>query len=191
VCELVLERDGHRPWLPVRPNQHYRARVKSLNPIGDSTINDAEMILTVTNSATNHLSTIRAGSVVEISTTLSKNLGRATTAIGGGPLLIADGKVQARTSNARKNIPRHPRTAVGYNRRYMFLVEVDGRQPELSMGMNLEELAGLMSNLGCTDAMNLDGGGSSTFWLEGKVMNSPSDKHERTVANALMVVKKK
>jgi len=58
------------------------------------------------------------------------------------------------------------------------------------MGMNLEELANLMKDLGCTDAMNLDGGGSSTFWLDGKVMNSPSDKHERTVANALVIVRK-
>jgi exopolysaccharide biosynthesis protein len=80
---------------------------------------------------------------------------------------------------------------VGYNKNYSFLVEVDGRQPGLSVGMNLIELAELMRALGCTDAMNLDGGGSSTFWLQGKIMNSPSDKHERTVANALMIVRGK
>jgi exopolysaccharide biosynthesis protein len=86
--------------------------------------------------------------------------------------------------------PRHPRTALGFNSRYLLLVEVDGRQKELSMGMSFAELARLMKSLGCTEAMNLDGGGSSTFWLDGKVMNSPSDKHERSLANGIFVVRK-
>ena len=56
--------------------------------------------------------------------------------------------------------------------------------------MTFSELADLMKSIGCTEAMNLDGGGSSTFWLNGKVMNSPSDKHERSLANALVIVHK-
>ena len=50
-------------------------------------------------------------------------------------------------------------------------------------GADYSELAHLFKDLGCTDAINLDGGGSTTFWLDGKVMNSPSDKHERSAAN--------
>jgi exopolysaccharide biosynthesis protein len=57
--------------------------------------------------------------------------------------------------------------------------------------MTLPELADFMHKLGCTEAMNLDGGGSTTFWLNGKVMNSPSDGHERHIANGLILVKKK
>jgi hypothetical protein len=221
--ELVLTPDRKRDWLPLRANRNYRARIAGANTNGNSPIGKDQMILTlnvssnglpvsdraqtnqharpgsetqarfIDKSLTNHLASALIGSIVEISTTLSKDLHDARTAVGGWPLLLVNGKVQTRSSNARKNsylIPRHPRTAVGYDRRYLFLVEVDGRQPELSMGMNLEELANLMKDLGCTDAMNLDGGGSSTFWLDGKVMNSPSDKHERTVANALVIVRK-
>ena len=85
-------------------------------------------------------------------------------------------------------LPRHPRTAIGFNSRYFFMVEVDGRQKDLSMGMSFAELAAFMKRLGCTEAMNLDGGGSATFWLNGRIMNSPSDKHERPLANALVIV---
>jgi exopolysaccharide biosynthesis protein len=85
-------------------------------------------------------------------------------------------------------LPRHPRTAVGWNKKYIFFVVVDGRQKELSMGMTYVELAHFFKNLGCTEAINLDGGGSTTFWLDGKIMNSPSDKHERSVANCLFIV---
>ena len=58
------------------------------------------------------------------------------------------------------------------------------------MGMSFAELATFMRELGCSEAMNLDGGGSSTFWLDGKVMNSPSDKHERALANAIVISRK-
>ena len=68
---------------------------------------------------------------------------------------------------------------------------VDGRQPGLSMGMTYPELAELMLKFGCTEAVNIDGGGSSTFWLGGKTMNSPSDGRERSIANGLIVVQKK
>ena len=73
---------------------------------------------------------------------------------------------------------------------YFFLLVVDGRQKDLSIGMTLGELAEFMLKLGCTEAMNLDGGGSSTFWLDGKIMNSPSDGHERRIANGLILLQK-
>lgn len=65
-----------------------------------------------------------------------------------------------------------------------------GRQKGLSDGMTFHELAELARRLGCTEALNLDGGGSSTLWLGGQVMNSPSDGRERLVANALLLVEK-
>jgi exopolysaccharide biosynthesis protein len=85
-------------------------------------------------------------------------------------------------------LPRHPRTALGWNDEHFFLVVVDGRQEALSVGMTYRELAALMRRLGCTHAMNLDGGGSSTLWLGGRIMNSPSDGRERPVANSLIVI---
>jgi hypothetical protein len=90
----------------------------------------------------------------------------------------------------------HPRTAVGYskNGKTLFIVVVDGRQPFYSQGITLAELAALMIDLGAHDAMNLDGGGSSTLVIRGEdgkthILNSPIDLYipgrERPVANHL------
>jgi exopolysaccharide biosynthesis protein len=83
---------------------------------------------------------------------------------------------------------RHPRSAVGWNREHYFLVTVDGRQKE-SVGMTLEELGKHLAAIGCSEAMNLDGGGSATLWADGRIRNHPSDGSERPIANALVVVR--
>ena len=81
-----------------------------------------------------------------------------------------------------------PRTALGWNKHYLYLVEVDGRQLDLSLGMTFPQLAKYMLGLGCEQAMNLDGGGSATLWAFGAVKNSPSEGQERPAPNALVVV---
>lgn len=83
---------------------------------------------------------------------------------------------------------RHPRAAIGWNQTSFFFVEVDGRQPDLSLGMTYNELSNYLVKLGCEEAMNLDGGGSATLWVLGQVMNSPCEGQERSVANALVLV---
>jgi len=117
------------------------------------------------------------------------------TAIGGGPVLVKDGRVQPvqppnddsyEFSSMRE---RHPRSAIGWNDTHVFLVLVDGRQPELSAGMTLEELARTLRDLGCAHAMNLDGGGSATLWTPEGIRNSPCDGQERPIANSLVVVR--
>jgi exopolysaccharide biosynthesis protein len=67
---------------------------------------------------------------------------------------------------------------------------VDGRQRRLSVGMTLDELSAYLVELGCTDAMNLDGGGSATLWFNGLIRNRPCDGHERAIANCLVVTRK-
>jgi hypothetical protein len=193
MVEVVLERAGTNLWLPLRAEKTYRARVRSINPSGDTPLQPDIAVLTVGSDLTNHLPAIQIGDILQISTTLSKDLSKATAAVGGGPLLIHAGKEQQSSPHKGTNtylLPRHPRTALGFNSRYLFLVEVDGRQKELSVGMTVAELASLMKTLGCTEAMNLDGGGSSTFWVNGNVMNSPCEKHERPLANALVIVQR-
>jgi len=70
----------------------------------------------------------------------------------------------------------------------LWLVVVDGRQPPHSNGMTLPELASLFEALGATEALNLDGGGSSVMVLGGRAINSPSDADgERAVVNALAI----
>ena len=112
-------------------------------------------------------------------------------AIGGGAILIHQGKLM----NIKKNVKtaqRHPRSAVCWNEKFLFLMVVDGRQKGLSEGMTLPELANYLRGLGCDEAINMDGGGSSTLWYNGQVINSPSDnpgkREERKVANALVIV---
>jgi exopolysaccharide biosynthesis protein len=113
-------------------------------------------------------------------------------AVGGGPRLLKGGSVIncAADEKFRPDVAkgRAPRTAIGITADgKLLLVCVDGRQPKTSDGMNLKELSYLMVSLGATDAMNLDGGGSTTLYLLGKVMNSPSDGCERPVSQALIL----
>jgi len=84
---------------------------------------------------------------------------------------------------------RAPRTAIGITADHrLFLVTVDGRQPHHSIGMTLWELAQFMVQLGCQEAVNLDGGGSTTFVVRGRVVNRPSDGRERPISNIIAVI---
>ena len=129
---------------------------------------------------------------------LNDRFTRVKTAIAGGPAIIKDGKPFSLTRpppgtggdySQRSRYERHPRSAVGWSPTHVYLVTVDGRQPGLSMGMTLAELAKYMAGLGCTDAMNLDGGKSAQMWLKGEIVNDPC-QGEDTVANSLLVIRK-
>ncbi len=110
--------------------------------------------------------------------------------VPGKPLLVEGGRV-VREPCASHFCERHPRTAVGLDAagRRLFLVTVDGRQPGIARGMDREALAALMIELGADRALNLDGGGSTTFYVaaEGGVLNAPSDGRERAVSTHLGV----
>ncbi len=113
-------------------------------------------------------------------------------AVGGGPRLVEDGKVNVTSLQEQFKADvatgRAPRTAVGVTfDDKLLLVAVTGRQAYYSIGVTLEELADIMVELGAKDAMNLDGGGSSTMVVRDFVMNTPSDGRERKVADAILV----
>ncbi len=115
----------------------------------------------------------------------------AEDAIVSGPLLIDDGEDMPLDS-INFNANRHPRTMVGITAgEHMLLVVVDGRQPGYADGMSLFELRALAHSLGCTDALNLDGGGSTTLVVAGEgsdgVVNRPSGKVQRPVPSILFV----
>lgn len=115
----------------------------------------------------------------------------------GIPQLIKNGKIDItwEQEKASKSFAetRHPRTAVAKLKDGKFLMmTVDGRQPGVSVGMSLQELAEYLFSLGAVDAMNLDGGGSTTMFLDGKVVNTPSDKEgERKIGDAIVVTLRK
>lgn len=123
-------------------------------------------------------------------------------AVGGRPLLARDSLMDAHVDSAGGvsfASGRHPRTAVGIadGGRRLLLVVVDGRQKPYSDGMTLRELATLMLALGARDALNLDGGGSTTLVYADpdsaralRIANHPSDATgERPVGNALAIVR--
>jgi len=88
---------------------------------------------------------------------------------------------------------RNPRTAVGVDSKgeKLVILVVDGRKPGVSVGMSYTEMTAEMLRLGCRDALNLDGGGSSVMAVRDpatskmRILNTPSDGHERAVANTL------
>lgn len=113
--------------------------------------------------------------------------------VGGFPTLLRnDSSVLAtQTVNAAFGGTRHPRTAVGWREDgTLLLVVADGRQAPWSDGMTLPELTWLFQRLGASDALNLDGGGSSAMVIDGEVVNRPSDREgERAVGNALALTR--
>jgi exopolysaccharide biosynthesis protein len=120
-------------------------------------------------------------------------------AVGGQPVIVRDGAVsrEARDTGAFA-VTRHPRTAVGITTDgRLLLVVVDGRQAPRSVGMSLATLADLLLMLGARDALNLDGGGSTTMVVREpagsglRIVNIPSDSAgERPVGDALAVVRR-
>ena len=119
--------------------------------------------------------------------------------IGGWPRILQNGvnvapdAATVEGTISRNAEARHPRSAIGFSRdsSRVYLLTVDGRA-ENSVGTTLIELAALLRKLGAWEAMNFDGGGSTTMVVGGKVVNAPSDAEgERAVGNALMVLLRK
>ena len=109
--------------------------------------------------------------------------------ISGGPYLIKYGEVFIDVTAQKLGAitGKNPRTAIGYTAHNEFImVTVDGRE-HASVGMTLGELARMMKGFGCINAMNLDGGGSTVMYVQGKVVNNPAQKGGIPISNALTI----
>jgi hypothetical protein len=147
---------------------------------------------------------IRRGATVSVQTELLPLLPdpegdwqKAAFIVSGGPLLLRKGQ---RLEEPEKEsisrvffLARHPRTAVGVRADGTLLfVTVDGRRPEESVGMSIPELTDLMLELGSVSAINLDGGGSTTMVIEGRIVNRPSGSDgARRNADAILLYPKR
>jgi hypothetical protein len=116
------------------------------------------------------------------------------TAVAGGPVLIQDGQMKI-TNNEEQRFAgkqindKHPRTAMGYTADGRLVVMVvEGRNPGIADGANLTQLAQLMLSAGCIEALNLDGGGSSTMLVNGKETIKPSDKTGQRPVPAVLII---
>jgi len=186
--DWVLEPSGTGPWLPLRVGQFYTAKVREVKNAGDAPLARDTLVLSIGPGLVTQVPALRPGATLQIATETVPDLSGAEVAIGGGPALVQDGKPMQWSGFLHI---RHPRTALGWNKDFIFMVEVDGRQSNLSVGMTFPELASYLVKLGCQQAMNFDGGGSATLWALGAVRNSPSEGEERPSANALVLLKKK
>jgi exopolysaccharide biosynthesis protein len=168
---------------------------------GSTRIPSNGFVLSATGTARSWMrANLRPGTVVTVATGLVP-VNRSTTNVwkdaedilGAGPKLVTAGRIDI-TSSREKMAPafrstRHPRTAIASlaDGRVLLLV-VDGRQPLLSAGMSLDELARFLLDQDAVEAINLDGGGSTTMVVKGDVVNHPSDPTgERRVSDAVLV----
>ncbi|MGX7828807.1 phosphodiester glycosidase family protein [Actinokineospora sp. 24-640] len=145
------------------------------------------LVLVGRDAGADTLAALPVGAGVEVSYRSRTSDGSVPrTAIGGNQLLIEDGEIVAPAD------PLHPRTAIGFSAdgKKMFLLSVDGRQAYL-LGLNLRDMASMLKEMGAHNALNLDGGGSSTMLArepgttELRLENQPSDGGERPVPNGL------
>ncbi len=116
------------------------------------------------------------------------------TAIGGGPMLIHNGKIRITSREEQvyfgSENERGPRTAMGYtaDNRLIILV-IQGRSPGKSEGATLLQTATILKNLGCLKALNLDGGGSSCMLINGKETIQPSDRGGQRPMPAVFMIR--
>ena len=195
--ELILARaEGSPPW-PIHVGLNYAARVSEIRETADTPLTTNILVLSIGPEALKKFpQKIQVGDILHISTATEPALHGVKTAISGGPMLIHNGsRVKPKSSDSMAYAvttmwEEHPRAAIGWNERCFFLVEVDGRQKHLSVGITLDDLTKFLMKLGCNEAMNFDGGGSATLWFDGEVRNSPCDRMEREIANSLVIVRK-
>ncbi|MFC0774919.1 phosphodiester glycosidase family protein [Terrimonas alba] len=118
------------------------------------------------------------------------------TAVGGGPVLLQNGDINITNEEERKFYgkainDKHPRTAMGYTKdNKLIILVVEGRNTGIAEGATLGQLALLFRDLGCVEALNLDGGGSSCMLVNGKETIRPSDKKQRAVPAVFMIKEK-
>ncbi len=194
------------PWHVARgpvPREPYPYRVSGVTRDGDSAIpRDGAVLWVSSRVQTPPVSEFGAGVACTMTFTLSPPVWhQARHAIGGRLRLLKSGQIHptlVEMHRAEKehrpgrrtsvlNLSHEPRTALGYNADTLFLVVADGRQPRYSTGLTLHELAGILLELGATEAINLDGGSSSTFFVNDDVVNKPSGRREREVLNAVFI----
>ena len=191
---------------PLIPNYQSNIILRSAGKKGNSKIPSNGFVLSVRRGTYDDtLSQLQKGQKGKIEIRLEPDAWNdVVQAIGGNYVLVKDGKLSKFMEKAllsdddhkpgRRNnykvISHEPRTALGFNDEKLFLIVVDGRQEGYSTGMTMYEVAQVLIELGAKQAMNLDGGASSTFYADGKVINRPSGGDLRKVLNAVLIMNK-
>ena len=166
-------------------------------PLGP-VVKDGQVIKGADSSMVAFVGVLKSGKIIMGDSVLFKNKKKALKeALGARPLLLTNGRLLPQNNSSLSTV-HHPRTALGVKgRKTVYLVTVDGRQPTFSNGISLADLGLLMRWLGADNAVNLDGGGSTTMatWDPKTnryiICNRPSGKMLRPVANSWILARKR
>ena len=185
----------------LRAGESLVAKVISVEEAGDTPISEGTVVLWGTGHKAQWLKdNLTVDATVEITVSFGEVINKAVEAVGGNAALsyplLTDGELDPLILdlNDSRNHDRHPRTMVATKDGKLYLFVIDGRQPSYSDGMTLAEGAYFLQSLGMEQAINVDGGGSSTYLYrpfgesELKLGNRPSDGTERAIINGFVVV---
>jgi hypothetical protein len=191
------EHSDSGPWLPLRVGHTYRARVVTSSD-GFTNVPPGMMLMSLGSNLVTKLPKLTNGTPVTITVATRPDLIGVQTGLGTGPMLVHEGKIFEVTARMSEQV--HPRSALGWNDKYLYLAVADGRQPGFSVGVRLSQMAEFMAEIGCTEVINMDGGPSTRLMLNGAVINHPTDAArtsrntrsagEREIANGIVILRK-
>lgn len=178
----------------LKANGSTKVRVKSVVQSGDNAIPANGIVISASGWTTKYFDALAVGTELDITPSFMidnvqiKDLVEMT---GGCPVILKNGKIENTDALLNHLKGRTSRTAVGYDStgKKVVMLVVDSRQPGVSEGVPSKDLAAIMANVGCIDALNLDGGGSSILYHNQLgVRNVPSDGTPRKVINGLFLI---
>ena len=136
------------------------------------------------------LDLIKDAKEIKLETKINPNWNNVNHIISGGPYLIKNSEIYIDINEEKLTAisGRNPRTAIGYtDDNHLILITADGREGA-SVGLTLRELATLMKELGCINAINLDGGSSTVMYVNGKVVNKPPIEGGIPISHTLNII---
>lgn len=153
----------------------------SNKPMG-SIVRDGQLIQTDPNFTSEVLSTTWSGDLnfFQVNDQASAYASDINDTFAFGPILVRNG-----IATEIKDNSRHPRTAIGQLDKNRYIIVVAEGRLKNAQGLTLTELQNIFLSLGCQTAYNLDGGGSSTLYFKGQVINTPSDGQERAITDMI------
>ena len=170
----------------------YASEIPASIPIKDSVIHPSFSYLT------HHISASKDSILADdVYLKLHFKKWKVRTAVGGGPVLLQNGSVRITNDEEMKFAgkainDKHPRTSMGYTSDgRLIIMAIEGRHPGRAEGATLRQEALLLKELGCIEAINLDGGGSSCLLINGKETIKPSEKGEERPVPAVFLIKLK
>jgi hypothetical protein len=186
--------------LPLKGEYRSRFVIASINAEGDSLIPPDGVVLALDRRTSQQWqAALIEGAAGELEIALTPTRWRqARNGVGGNIRLLRNGEIEPEVvkfyetdggyaPHQSNGANLNPRSALAFNDDKLFLVVVDGRQMGYSLGMTFYELARFLKDLGAKEAINFDGGSSSTLWGLGDIVNKPSHGYERSVFNVAMI----